>query len=103
MRKAVFCDVPEERECVRDMRHSIGCRDSRGRSVSFGLSCVRAVRIAYSNRRAYAVMTEVQECEDSCCKGSEVPCRDTEENVWNKIEVPGVRKAAWLFATSGFN
>ncbi len=59
------------------MRDSGGCRNSRGRGISFGLSCVRAVRVAYCNRRAYAVMTEVRICEDSCCKGSEIPCGDT--------------------------
>jgi len=69
--------VPEKRECLRDMCNSACDGYSRGGGVSFGLSCVCAVRVAYCNRRDYAVMTEVQICEDSCCEGAEIHCRNT--------------------------
>ncbi len=62
---------------MRDMRNSACNGYSRGCGISFGLSCVCAVRIAYRNRCAYAVITEVQICEDSRCEGSKIPCRNT--------------------------
>ena len=77
--------MPKERECLRDMRNSACNGDSRGCGVSFGLSCVCAVRIAYCNRCAYAVMTEVQICEDSRCEGSEIHFGNTEKSVRDKV------------------
>lgn len=69
--------MPEERECLRDMRDSACNGYSRGCGISFGLSRVCAVRIAYRNRCAYAVMTEVRIYEDSRCEGSEISFGNT--------------------------
>ena len=66
--------MPEKWRKLRYVRNCRGQRNSFRRSVSVGIPCFRALHFADSTGFAYAILTEVDNCEGCSGKSAKVAC-----------------------------